>query len=54
MPGNAKLPTVKKIINFSKNKTSEISSGDRLCQRKNTLNAELNGPKPSGGTAPRC
>lgn len=45
MSGKAKLPNVKKIINFSKNRASEISSGDTLCQRKNTLNAKLKGPQ---------
>lgn len=34
MSGKAKLPNVKKIINFSRNKTYETSSGDTLCQRK--------------------
>ena len=41
MSGKAKLPNVKKIINFPQNKTCEKSSGDTLCQKKNTLKSKL-------------
>ena len=44
MSGKAKLPNVKKIINFPQNKTCEKSSGDTLCKKrkkKKTKNPQI-------------
>lgn len=47
--GKAKLPNVKKIINFPPNKMYEKSSGVMLCRRKkNTLKTKLEQPKNVG------